>query len=642
MCGITGGVWNRPESAIGEDVLRRMTAAIAHRGPDDEGHFRSEFRLDNSPHPEQPGVALGFRRLAIIDVAGSRQPMPNEDGSIQCVFNGEIYNFRDLHHRLEGAGHSFRTDGDTETIVHLYEDEGEGFLEHLNGMFAIALWDANRRRLILARDRLGQKPLLYFQDSQRLLFASELKCLLQVPDVPRNVSPGAIDQYLAYQYVPHPDTIFAGIRKLPPGHYAVYEEGRLRVEPYWQPDFNTEVPLPPGEYVSQLRELLTDSVRLRLQSEVPLGVFLSGGIDSSAIAAVAQELCSQPVKTFSIGFAEQEFDESAYAVRVARHLGTDHHSMRVEPDSLEILDKLVWYYDEPFGDSSAIPTYYLSKMTRAHVTVALSGDGGDELYAGYRRYRGMRLAATLDRLPGLVRRFLAAPFWQRLPSSTRQQSYVRLWKRFSAALGLTPQQRYGELVCIFNSLRRAEMYTGAFIERLPDHDPFEFLAAAYARSGSRDIVTATAATDVLSYLPCDICHKVDIASMANSLECRQPLLDYRLVEQALRMPLAEKIRGGQAKRVLVEAVRGRLPEEVFRRRKQGFGVPLDHWFRHELKELTCDTLLSERALGRGYFQAATIRRLIAEHLDKTFNHAHRLWMLLVLELWHRRWVDREG
>ncbi len=420
MCGITGAVWTEYGRPLEQETLLRMTEVLRHRGPDDEGYYTSDV-LTHAYPGAIAGVALGHRRLSIIDVAGGKQPISNEDGTIWTIFNGEIYNFRDLRRRLQGSGHTLRTDSDTETIVHLYEDEGVDFLRHLEGMFALAIWDARRRQLVLARDRLGKKPLVYRVENGRLLFASELKSLLEVPDVPREIDPGAVDEYLTYQYVPHPNTIFRGIRKLPPAHFAVYRDGRLNVGCYWQPDFTREVRRPAADYRRELRRLLTAAVEKRLQSEVPLGAFLSGGVDSSIVVALMQQLVRQPVKTFSIGFPVAEFDETHYAREVARHLGTDHHEERVEPDAVSVLPKLVWHYDEPFADSSAIPTYYVAQMTRRHVTVALTGDGGDELFAGYDRYRAVKLAGWFDRLPRGVTRLLAGSWWQRLPASPRQK-----------------------------------------------------------------------------------------------------------------------------------------------------------------------------------------------------------------------------
>ena len=636
MCGITGAIWTDPRQAVDAQILSRMTDALRHRGPDDCGYYDSEYQL-RPPYEAMPGVALGHRRLSIIDVEGGHQPMSNEDGTVWVVFNGEIYNFTTLRNRLEGAGHSFRTRSDTETIVHLYENEGLDCFSHLNGMFAVAIWDANRRRLVLARDRLGQKPLVYRVEPQRLLFASELKSLLQVPGVPRDIDPSAVDEYLTYQYVPYPNTIFRGIRKVPPGHWATFQDGKLEVKPYWTPQLDRERDAAPGESVDELRRLLTSSVQMRLQSDVPLGAFLSGGVDSSLIVALMQQLSDEPVKTFSIGFPVPEYDETSHARRVATHLGTDHHQFEVQPDGVAILPKLIWHFDEPFGDSSAIPTWYVSELTRQHVTVALTGDGGDELFVGYPRYRAVDFAARLDRLPGVLRSAMASRCWQWLPSSPRQKSWRRRLRRFTEVLGKTPQRRYLEWIAIFNETRRGELYDDGFLGALPDADPFAFLGSVWSRSGDRDAAKAASLTDLLTYLPCDLMKKVDMASMAHGLECRQPFLDWRLVELAASMPLAYNFRHGKGKRMLREAFGDLLPRQIWRRPKMGFGVPLDHWFRHELREMTHDVLLDETALSRGYFRPDAVMKLVNEHMRGIFDHSARLWALLVFELWMREW-----
>jgi len=659
MCGITGGVWTEPERAISRDTLQRMTDVLRHRGPDDEGGYCSDWQLD-AGGASRPGVALGHRRLAIIDIAGGRQPLGNEDDSVQVVFNGEIYNFRQLRQRLEAAGHQFRTHCDTEVLVHLYEDEGPGFLQHLVGMFALAIWDSRQRLLLLARDRLGQKPLVYREEPGRLLFASELKSLLEVPGVPREIDPQALDEYLTYQYVPHARTIFRGIAKLPPGHFAVYRDGRLDVQPYWRPDFNVEEPRPAEEYVRQLRAAMTAAVESQLQSDVPLGAFLSGGIDSSIVVGLMRQLAAGPVRTFCIGFPVPEYDETHYARIAAEHFGTIHEEFRIDPRAVDVLPKLVWHYDEPFADSSAVPTWYLSQLTRQHVTVALSGDGGDELFAGYPRYQAVWLAHWLDRLPGPARRLFAGKFWQRLPGSARQKSVVRHWKRFVEALDLPPAERYLEWISIFGAARRRGLYTTEFARTLvgdcpsfrghhaqhgrengtvPFPSPLGFLTAAWARSGRRDPVTAVSLADLLTYLPGDLMTKVDIASMARGLECRQPFLDHRVVELAARMPVGLKFRRGRGKRILLRAFADMLPKAILQRGKMGFGVPLDHWFRAELREFAYEILLERRTTERGLFRPDAIRKLWDEHQQRQSDHSNRLWTLLVLELWQREWLD---
>jgi asparagine synthase (glutamine-hydrolysing) len=637
MCGITGAAWFDPDKALDTTTLNRMTEVLRHRGPDAEGQYSSEYRL-HTPYGPQPGVALGFRRLSIIDLQYANQPIPNEDETIWVVFNGEIYNFPELRHRLEGAGHHFRTNGDGETIVHLYEDEGVNCFSHLNGMFAVAIWDSQNRQLVLGRDRLGQKPLVYCHQDNRLLFASELKSLLQVPGLSREIDSAALDQYITYQYVPHPRTIFQDIRKLPPGHHAVYREGHLEVQQYWNPNFNACWTGTQEEAIEELRSTLRSSVDIRMQSDVPLGAFLSGGVDSSLIVAIMQDLAREPVRTFSIGFNVGEYDETRYARQVADHLGTEHQEFQVTPDGVSILPKLVWHYDEPFADSSAIPTWYVSELTRQHVTVSLTGDGGDELFAGYPRYKAVALGERLDHL-GPLKRLFSAPFWQRIPSSARQKSKLRQWKRFTEVLGKSSGRRYLDWISIFNESRRIELYSDQFMASLPDEDPYLFLQNAMQVAASRDPVTQISLTDLLTYLPCDLMTKVDIASMAHSLECRQPFLDFRLVELAATFPISWKLRGSTGKRILRRAFDRLLPNEIWMRKKMGFGVPLDHWFRGDLKPMTHDLLLSETSKARGFFRPEYIERLVREHEQSQFDHAHRLWSLLVLELWMQTWCD---
>ncbi|HKD38112.1 MAG TPA: asparagine synthase (glutamine-hydrolyzing), partial [Pirellulales bacterium] len=553
--------------------------------------------------------------------------------------NGEIYNFRDLRRRLEGSGHRFRTQGDVETIVHLYEDEGVEFAKYLWGMFAIAIWDAPRRQLVLARDRLGKKPLVYRAEKDRVLFASELKCLLAAPGVPREIDPGALDEYLTYQYVPHPNTIFRGIRKLPPAHYAVWRDGRLTVSSYWQPDFNHEVRRSTAEYVEDLRSRLTDAVRLRLQSDVPLGAFLSGGVDSSIVVGLMSQLGGGRVKTFSIGFPEPDYDETRFAREVAERFGTDHHEFRVEPNIVDLLPKLAWHYDEPMSDSSAVPTWYVSELTRREVTVALTGDGGDELFAGYDRYRAVRLSALFDTLPRPLRRMIGSRLWQHLPGGHRHRSIGRRLRRFVAALNKPIARRYLDWIGIFDEPSRAALYSDEFLAELPSVDPAEFLIRAWRRADRRDPVTAASLADLVTYLPCDLLTKVDIASMAHGLECRQPFLDHRVVELAIAMPIQLKQRSGRGKRILLKAFGDLLPKTVQRRPKMGFGIPLETWLRRELRGFTYETLLDPRALGRGYFRPEAVSRLIEEHQSGARNHSYQLWSLLVLELWHRQWMD---
>ena len=648
MCGIAGAAWTRDSERLSEADLQRMIAVLEHRGPDDSGVYFSP-QDDSAP----AAAALGHRRLSIIDLEGGHQPLANEDETVWTIFNGEIYNYRELRPSLESQGHRFRTASDTETIVHLYEEYGLACLDHLRGMFALAIWDATNGRLILARDRIGQKPLFYRLENGRLLFASELKALLQVPGTPRVLSPRAVDLFLTYQYVPHPHCILEGYTKLPPAHSAVYENGRLRVERYWAPPFSADATADgpheeatrgcedwsPARWQTELRETLTEAVRLRMRSDVPLGSFLSGGIDSTIITGLMQQLSDRPVHSFSIGFPVKQFDERSYAREAAAHLGTEHHEALVEPAALEILPKLIWQYDEPFADSSAIPTMYLSEMTRRHVTVALSGDGGDELFAGYDRYRAVRLGAAFDRLPRPLRAVLTARLWQRMPASVQQKSFRRRLKRFLDALAESPERRYLKWIGIFDDDRRRALYTDGFRSRLDGADAADFLLEAYAECPSRDFVTRTSCADLLTYLPCDILTKVDIASMTYGLECRSPLLDHHVVHLAARMPIRLKQRSRNGKQILIDTFGDLLPPSIRKRPKMGFGVPLDHWFRNELKPLLHDTLLDRTSLERGFFKAETVRQLVEEHVTGRWDHSYRLWALLCFELWQRMFLD---
>jgi len=633
MCGIAGAAWGQSSPGIDLPTLERMSDALRHRGPDDRHTYLDHYQDGEG---RQTGVGLGFRRLSIIDVEGARQPMTNEDKSLWLVFNGEIYNFHDLRRRLEGGGHRFATHGDGETILHLYEDIGTDCFQYLNGMFAIALWDAKRNRLILARDRLGKKPLYYSIQNDRILFASELKSFAETPGWKPELEPSAIDDFLTYQYIPHPKTIWKNVHKLPPGHFAIYEQGRLTVNRYWDFDPSRERNISQSQAIESLRELLNDSVAKRLQSDVPLGAFLSGGIDSSLIVALAQRQRDTPLRTFTIGFPDKDFDESGYAAEVAQFLGTDHTRFEVVPDGVHVIDKLVWHYDEPFGDSSAIPTWYLSELTRSQVTVALSGDGGDELFAGYDRYRALWLSRLMQRafplkyVPGIS-------LIQRLPDSSAQRSLIRRGKRFFEALGQEPARRYLNWLQIFPESLRAELYNEEFMKQLPGDDPFEFLKQAWVRSGNRDIVTKASMADLETYLPCDLLTKVDIASMAHGLEVRQPMLDYRVVELAASLPVKMKFRGQRGKLILREAFGDHVPPQVWTRRKMGFGVPISGWFRGPLKPMVHDLLLSPSSRISQFFRIQTVARLVQEHESLQHNHAYRLWNLLVLEKWLRRW-----
>ena len=636
MCGIAGAAWNEASTdRIDEPTLVRALDAIRHRGPDASG----TQLFDSAP---TVGCALGHRRLAIIDLSEhGRQPMANEDDTVWVTFNGEVYNYRELRERLVAAGHEFRTDTDTEVLVHLWEEYGSSLVEHLRGMFAFAIWDTRKRQLFLARDRMGQKPLFFSRSNGSLTFASEMKSLLVLSPQKRELDPQSLALYLTYQYVPAPRSIFAGVEKLLPGECAVYEPAtnHLARRKYWTPPFDQpDTSRTPEQWARDLRDTLTEAVRLRMRSDVPIGAFLSGGIDSSITAGLMQSLSPEPIHTFSIGFPHKQYDETHYAREAAERLGTNHHVHTVDPSALDTLPSLIWHYDEPFADSSAIPTMYVSRVAREHVTVALSGDGGDELFAGYNRYEAVRLATRLDRIPGM-RPLFRSSVWNLLPKTGRQKSFLRRARRFAEGMAAPISERYLRWIAHFDPAALEELLAPEYREKLGDWSTTSLIADAYTLCPNRDVVTQTCAADVATYLPNDILTKVDIASMAASLECRSPLLDHHVVELAAQMPIELKLDRGRQKAILVETFKDLLPESIQTRSKMGFGVPIDHWFRNELRPLLESTLLSDRALERGRFNPDVVRRYVCEHLDGTHDQHYRLWNLLVLELWSRAFLD---
>lgn len=626
MCGILGKISFDPTRPVEEALLRRMCQVLRHRGPDGEGIYL------------KGPVGLGHRRLAIIDLSeAGRQPMPNEDGTLWITFNGEIYNFLELRDDLLKMGHCFRSKTDTEVILHLYEEKGVECLNDLRGMFAFAIWDEKAKTLFLARDRLGKKPLFYYLDHEKFLFASEPKAILQDPDVKGEPDLEAIHHYLTYGYVPSPYSAFKGIKKLPPAHYLLLKDGSIQVERYWRLSYKKQGS-GEEEFCQELRERLKEAVKVRLVSDVPLGAFLSGGIDSSAIVAFMSMLSSEPVKTFSIGFEEEEYNELPYARLVAKRFGTDHHEFIVKPEAVEILPKLVWHYNEPFADSSAIPTYYLAKMTREHVTVALNGDGGDENFAGYDRYVANRMACRYDRLPRLVRKALERGA-DRFLRSSRPGSLRNRARRFFEAISEEPRRRYSRWMSHFNNERKEDLYTEAFQQEVKGLDSVDLLLTAYEASDAPDFVDATLDVDVQMYLPDDLLVKVDIATMAHGLEARSPLLDHQFMEFTASLPSALKLKGKVQKYLFKKALKGLLPDEILHRPKKGFGVPLDHWFRHDLREMAYDVLLDRRSLERGYFKREAVERLLDEHCQGRRAWHYLLWNLLMLELWHRMFIE---
>jgi asparagine synthase (glutamine-hydrolysing) len=616
MCGIAGFIDMECGREKAANLIDRMCKVIRHRGPDDQGVWVDE------------GVALGMRRLAIIDVNGGHQPVFNEDQSILVVFNGEIYNYRELQKELQERGHHFRTHSDTETIVHAYEEYGDDCVKHLRGMFVFAVWDRQHQRLLMARDRFGKKPLNYYWDGQRFIFGSEIKSILEA-NIPREINNIALDEYLMYRYVPTPHTLFKNVMKLPAAHILVYENEQISVRRYWELPFTPTCQDDEATAIERTKELLKDAVQVRLMSEVPLGAFLSGGVDSSIVVGLMSSMMSQPVKTFSIGFDEDDYSELPYARQVARHFGTDHHEFIVRPDLISVLPELVWNYDEPFADSSMLPTYYVSKLAREHVTVALSGDGGDEIFGGYTRYTR---ELTIDRLPAPARLLGYGSVF--MPDGMRGKGRLTNLHRDLAT-------RYSRIFSPFSEKMRLSMYTKEFFASIHDHDPFETVMSDFRAVKGLDTAAQLQFVDVRNYLVDDILVKVDKASMLNSLETRAPLLDQNLAEYIASLPSAIRMRDGALKSLLKKAAADILPANILTRPKQGFGVPIKHWFRDDLVGSAYDLLDSPRAQQRGIFNPQYVRNLLKAHSrTKLVNHSEAIWSLLCLELWFQIYIDQ--
>jgi asparagine synthase (glutamine-hydrolysing) len=630
MCGIAGFIdlWDTGAARSKEEraqILEQMCRIITHRGPDDQG-----VMLDQ-------GVALGMRRLSIIDLAGGHQPISGEDGTVTIVFNGEVYNFLELQPQLESLGHQFRTRSDTEAIVHAYEQFGTACVNHLRGMFAFAIWDSRNRRLFIARDRAGKKPLYYTVTSKgTLVFGSELKSLLLHPDVERELNLQALDAYLSLGYVPDPLSIFQGIRKLAPGHFLTFENGRVGISQYWDFSFEPAEARRPEDYLEELRALLDESVRIRLVSDVPLGAFLSGGIDSSTIVALMARHMNQPVKTFSIGFNEDSYDELKYARVTAKRFGTDHHEFIVTPEICDVVDKLVWHLDEPFADQAAIPNYIVAKMAREHVTVVLSGDGGDELFAGYTRYLIEHKRRSFAQLPRVVREKMMQPLSERLPHGMFGRNYLH-------NIALDPIDRYLDSVSLFTGLNKRLLYSRGFKEDLGGNGHLEMFFREFSgRVKTGNALDRLLYIDSKTYLPGDILAKVDRTSMAASLEARAPLLDHKLIDFVTRIPASLKLSGMETKHLFKRAVKDLIPDEILNRPKQGFGVPIQQWINHQLKARIRETLMDRQTQQRGFIDQHYVNVLLDEHERGRRDHSSALWALLMLELWLRTFVDRPG
>lgn len=626
MCGITGFVNRDPARPADGAVLRRMNDAIRHRGPDDEG-----FHLDGP-------VALAMRRLAIIDLGGGRQPISNETGTVWIVFNGEIYTHTTLRQTLEARGHVFRTHSDTEAIVHAYEEYGDDCVTHLRGMFAFALWDAPRRRLLLARDRVGKKPLYYSETQDGLVFASEMGALLRHPSVPREPDHSAILDYLSLQYVPDPRSALRGVRKLPPAHRLVWENGKATLLRYWQLDYEPKWTEDATTLRARVRASVEEAVEIRRVGEVPLGVHLSGGIDSSIVTALLARGQNQPVRSFSISFAQDGFDESEYALAVAKQYGTEHTVFRVTPDAASVLPDMMAHFGEPFADPAALPTWYLAKETRKSVTVALNGDGGDEAFAGYQRYAIDRYADLLRYVPRPLRR-LAAALLNRFrpdPNQPLERNRLAALQRLFQAADLPRAASILRWGSYWGEADKQHLLQPAFAGQAPTSD---WLADFYTLSHALHPVDRTLDADLQTYLPGALLPKVDRMTMAHSLEARSPFLDHHVLELAARLPVDQKLQGSNGKRILKDAFADLLPATITRRGKQGFSVPLDTWFRCPLHTFSHDTFLAPDARINQWCRPKAVHAIYQAHTENRADHGKRLYALLNLELW-ARWLEK--
>ena len=622
MCGICGVLSFTPDATLEHATLKRMNDSIRHRGPDDEGYYRDAQ------------ASLAMRRLSIIDLNTGQQPISNESGDVWVVYNGEIYNFKDIRVGLERRGHIFKTQTDTEVIVHAYEEYGDDCVQHFNGMFAIALWDLRNRKLFLARDRIGIKPLYYWKDHFKLVFASELKALILHPDVPRQIDLEALDLFLTLEYVPAPYTIYKGIFKLLPGHTLTVENGAVKIRQYW------DVPYQPvsqseAECAEALSSLIDEAVRIRLMSDVPLGAFLSGGIDSSTVVGYMSQNMSEPVQTFSIGFEDDTYDEVPYANSVAKHFGTNHHVEILRPDIVSLVEQLVPHHDEPFADTSIFPTYLVSKLARQKVKVVLSGDGGDELFAGYDTYIAEKMDRYYGRLPGTLRQQVLPKIAEWLPPQPAKKGLINKVKRMIEGGALNPSLQHTRWMMFLNSSEKNALYQSDLRKILSDNVTAEYLGGYFELAGQFDKLAQQQYVDIKTYLADDILTKVDRMSMATSIEARVPLLDYHIVEFAMNLPPHMKLNGSRTKSILRNAVQRLVPDLVLEKPKQGFSIPMKHWLKTSLKPMMIDLLSKDSLYQHGYFDYQTVSKWIQEHLDGHTNHSHRLWSLMVFELWRR-------
>lgn len=624
MCGICGLSFRSENQLVEESLLRQMCNTIVHRGPDDEG-----IQAFGS-------FGLGMRRLSIIDLAGGHQPQYNEDKSIAVVFNGEIYNYQELRSELIGKGHRFQTDSDTESIIHAYEEFGIDCVKRFNGMFAFALLDQKKKQLIIARDRVGIKPLFYYLDGRVFAFGSELKTILEIPNLDKSIDLEAVNLFLTYEYIPSPYCIFKKVRKLPPGHVLVYRNHEINIHKYW--DIECEPVQSQADYEEELRAVLKDAVKLRLISDVPLGAFLSGGIDSSTIVGLMAQIMNRPVKTFSIGFEDQSYNELEYARAVARKYQTEHTEFIIQPDVVDLVDKLVFYLDEPIGDFSIFPTYLVSKMARDYVTVSLSGDGGDELFAGYDTYVADKVSRPFGLIPRAIRTGILKPLVDLLPPQEQKKGLINMARRFVEGVTYPDDLQHVRWMIFLSAIDRHQLFVPDIGRMVNGESSYEFIRQYFGQSARMDRINQQNFVDFKTYLVDNILVKVDRMSMGTSLEARVPFLDHRVVELAFRMPGDIKLKGKDTKHILKRAMKEILPDEIINRDKQGFSIPIKNWLREELRPMMTDLLESSRLNQQGIFNAPFIDALVKEHLNGTENHSHRLWALMMFQMWYDKFA----
>ncbi len=632
MCGICGMLnFNRDEK-VEESVVRQMCKVITHRGPDDEGVYVQE------------NVGIGMRRLSIIDLAGGHQPICNEDGTVWIVFNGEIYNYQSVRAELIRKGHQFSTNSDTETILHAFEEYGEACPEKLNGMFAFAIWDDRNKRLFMARDRLGIKPLYYYLDNDCLIFGSELKSILQVKKVPRNVNPVALDKFLTFEYIPAPLSIFNEIHKLRQGHSLRWDRGRVNIRCYWDFTYNVPKKTSEAEICDELIDILQDAVKIRLMSEVPLGAFLSGGIDSSTIVALMSRVMDKPVKTFSIGFEDATYNELKYARIIAEKFKTEHHEFIIKPNAVDLTENLVKnYVDEPFGDFSLFPTYLVSKMAREYVTVVLSGDGGDELFAGYDPYIANKMARRYEAIPRILRKQVIEKLVAKIPPTEKKKGLVNRLKRFVEGAALPPDLQHVRWMTFLSEAEKDLLYSRDLMKQLNPAEYYDFIRGYFKAMSGCSPIDQQQYVDIKTYMVDDILVKVDRMSMATSLEARVPLIDYRVVEYTTKIPGMLKLAGlshQKTKYILKKAMERFLPHEILYRGKEGFSIPIKNWLKTDLKPMMMEVLSPENIKAEGFFNPDYVEQLKREHLNNVQNHSHRLWALMMFGIWYDIYIRR--